>query len=457
MLRPSLLATAHVAVLGLLAPLAPLSLGAQSAPTVRVQGVVYDSLRSRPLAGAIVTLSGDSRITRSDSRGRFVFDSVPPGARTFAAQHAALDSVGFSGISARVTVTDGAKPIVIAAPSFASLWRTACGPTRPPKDSGFVYGTVRHAATQSIVPNAAVQVTWLDLSVDKAKRILQDRWSGESASDETGNYSICGVPVDVGLRIRASVDSSGSGSISLLGTGARVQRRDLSIGPVEFDPAAPIPRGIISGFVSDTAGRPIADARVIADGAPELRSGADGKFVVRAVPVGSRQVEILSIGMSPVLTVADVTPTDTAVIVASMRKITTLDVIRVTASPMTRRIVRDIDDRRKLGAGYYRDSTEVANHGSLFSVFFEFPNVDVRRAGATSNFVVILPGTSNRKCAANVVIDGRRGDFEELSFLRPSDIAAVEVFPRRMNLPMQFVRDNDCGAVIVWTKWALAG
>jgi hypothetical protein len=145
MLRPSLLATAHVAVLGLLAPLAPLSLGAQSAPTVRVQGVVYDSLRSRPLAGAIVTLSGDSRITRSDSRGRFVFDSVPPGARTFAAQHAALDSVGFSGISARVTVTDGAKPIVIAAPSFASLWRTACGPTRPPKDSGFVYGTVDRA------------------------------------------------------------------------------------------------------------------------------------------------------------------------------------------------------------------------------------------------------------------------------------------------------------------------
>jgi hypothetical protein len=97
----------------------------------------------------------------------------------------------------------------------------------------------------------------------------------------------------------------------------------------------------------------------------------------------------------------------------------------------------------------------VAKHGSLFSVFFEFPSVRVQRTGTGSDFRIILPGTSNRQCLANVVVDGRRSDFDELNFLRPADIAAIEVFPRRMNLPMQFVRNDDCGAVIVWTKWSL--
>ena len=432
--------------------------GAQSSPpNLRVRGVVYDSLRAAPLGGAIVSLAGDSRIVRADDRGRFVFDSVPPGVHTFAAQHASLDSVGFSGISARVTVTDGQAPVVIAGPSFPTLWRSACGSVRPPKDSGFVYGTVRNAATNAVVPNADVQVTWIDITVDRAKRISQNRWAGESTADASGSYTICGVPLDVGLRIRATADSLGSGAISLIGAGARVQRRDLAIGPVEFDPSAAAPRGTISGIVTDTAGKPIADARIVADGAAERRSGADGRFLVRDVPVGSRQVEILAIGMSPVLAVADVSPTDTSVIIASMRKITTLDVVRVTASAATRRLVRDLDERRKLGGGYYRDSTAIANHGSLFSVFFEFPSVKVERTRIGSDFAVILPGTSNRQCLANVVIDGRNSDFMELNFLRPADVAVLEVYPRRMGLPMQFMRGNDCGAVVVWTKWALAG
>jgi hypothetical protein len=444
--------TAFAAALVVLAS----AVGAQASSTpVQVRGVVYDSLRAAPLAGAVVSIVGDPRITRADSRGRFVIDSVTPGAHTFAAQHGALDSIGFSGISARVTVTDGLGPVVISAPSFATLWRAVCGSTRPPKDSGFVYGTVRDAATQAVVPNATVDVSWIDVRVDKAKRLSENRWAGESDTDSTGTYGICGVPTDIGLRIRATTDSATSGSISLMTFGQRVQRRDLTIGVVAFDTAATVPRGIIAGLVTDTSGKPISDARVIADGVPELRSGADGRFVVRGVPIGSRQVEVLAIGMSPVTTVADVTPTDTAMVIASMRKVTTLDVIRVTASPMTRRLVRDLEERRKLGAGYFRDSTDVRNHGSLFSVFFEFPNVRTERAGRGTDFYVTLPGTGAARCLANVVIDGRRTDFDELNFLRPADVAAVEVYPRRMSLPMQWIRENDCGAIVVWTKWSL--
>jgi protocatechuate 3,4-dioxygenase beta subunit len=419
---------------------------------VQVHGVAYDSLRGRPLVDAVVSVAGDSRTVRTDSRGRFRFDGIASGSHVFSAQHVALDSVGFSGISTRQTVTDGRAEVLIASPSFGTLWQAVCGKPRAPKDSGFVYGTVRDATTQAPVPNATVDVWWVELGVSKTKRVSQKRWHGISRADSIGGYWICGVPLDLGLRLRATTDAAASGLIDLPLEGLRVQRRDLTIGP--GGDAASVVTGVIAGSVADSSGRPIADARVMADGAAEIRSADDGRFVVRGVPVGTRQVEVLAIGMSPVVTSVHVMPNDTASVVAAMRRITTLDVVRVTASPMVRRLVREFEERRLTGAGYTRDSTEIGHHGTLSSVFFEFPSVRVEsvRAGGTA-FAISMPSTRGGRCIANVVIDGRKSDFQDLSFLRPSDIAAIEVYPRRMSLPMQFVQNDDCGVVVVWTKY----
>lgn len=426
---------------------------AQDAAPVTVRGVAYDSLTAAPLAEAVVTIVGTARSVRTDSRGRFQLDGVPPGVYTFAAQHAALDSLGFSGISARAAVTDGREEVRLATPSFTTLWRAACGAGPVPRDSGFVYGSVRDAIARTPAPGATVDITWLDLQVTRARRVTESWWRGRAMSDSTGSYAICGVPVDVGLRIRAVKDSSASGLVDLPGRGARLQRRDLVIGPVT-DTLAPA-RGTIVGSVRDSAGRPVPEARVIADGVPELRSDPEGRFTARGVPAGSRQVEVTAIGMSPVVVVVDVSPRDTVSVAAVMRRITVLDVVRVTASPLVRRLVTELEERRKLGAGHVRDSTQIAVHGTLFSLFFDFPNVRPERVGSGNAFIVTLPGTNGR-CLANVVIDARKSDYDELNFLRPSEIAAIEVYPRRLSAPAQFIRNESCGAVVVWTKWALA-
>jgi len=445
MLRQSVLLAAFAAMA---------SSAAAQGRTVLVRGVAYDSVRGVPLAGAVITMAGDPRTIKADGRGRFEFDSVAPGARTFSAQHVVLDSLGFSGITTKVNVTNGRDEIRIASPSFATLWHSVCGPTKVPKDSGFVYGTVRDATTQHPAPNATVDLTWLDFKVDRTKHISQNRYRAQTRSDHGGNYYICGVPRETGLRIRAVTDSATSGLIDLASGDTRVQRRDLALG-AETDSGA-VRVGIVAGLVADTGGRPIADARVIVDGAPEFRSGGDGRFLVKAVPVGTRQVEVLSIGMSPVVSTVDVSPTDTAMVLATMRKITTLDVVRVTASPLMRRLVRDLEDRRNLGAGYIRDSTEIANHGTLFSVLFDVPSVQAVRRGSSGEFVVTMPGTGAARCLANVIIDGQKSDYNELNYLRPPDIAVLEVYPRRMSLPMEFVQNDDCGVIVVWTKWGLA-
>jgi len=420
---------------------------------VQVRGFAFDSVRGAPLGGAVITMAGDVRTVRADTHGRFTFDSVTPGPHTFSAQHAALDSLGFSGITTRTNVTDGHDEIRIAGPSFATLWRSVCGTNRIPKDSGFVYGTVRDAGTQNAVPNATIDLTWLDLRVDRSKRISQSWYRGQTHSDAGGNYYICGVPFETGTRIRAATDSATSGLIDLSSGTLRVQRRDLSLGAATDSGARQF--GVVSGFVADSAGRPVADARVVADGVPELRSGSDGRFLVRGMPVGTRQVEVLSIGMAPVVWIVEVTLTDTAQGMATMRRITVLDVVRVTASPAVRRLVRDIDERRTSGFGYVKDSTQIANHGNMFSVMFEFPSVRVERKNVYGDFVVTMNGTGANRCVANVIIDGQKADFDQLNFLRPADIAVLEVYPRRMSLPMQFIRFDDCGAIVVWTKWAL--
>ena len=420
---------------------------------VAVSGTAYDSLNRAPLAGALVTIVGTALTSRADSRGRFRFDSVPPGTHTFAAQHAALDTLGFSGISARATVGGEPGLVTIALPSFPTLWRAACGDRGVPKDSGFVYGNVRDATTGSAAPNATVRITWIDLGVTKTKRVTETRWRGQSGTNEAGDFAICGIPAEVGLRIVAATDSAVSGLIDLPGRGARVQRRDLLLGPIPSD-SVEGSRGTIVGVVTDSGGIPLPDARVVADGVPELRTDSSGRFTARRVPVGSRQVEVLAIGRSPVVTVVDVTPTDTATVFATMRRITTLDVVRVTAPAFVRRLVRDLDERRKLGTGYVRDSTEVGRHGTLFSAFFSIPSVRPERL-STSEFYLSLPANTGR-CVANLVIDGRRASYDELTFLRPADVAAVEVYPRRMTAPMEYIRDDNCGAVSVWTKRAFS-
>ena len=418
---------------------------------VPVRGIACDSLQGSPLVGAVITIVGTSISTRTDDRGRFRFDAVAPGTHTFAGQHAALDSLGFSAISSRAHVTVGAEVVRLGVPSFATLWRAACGASRPPKDSGFVYGTVRSVADQAPVPNAEVDLTWLDLSVTKEKRISEKYWRGKSRTDSTGSYGVCGVPNGVGLRMSAATDSAASGLVDLLGTGRRVQRRDLLIAPVMDSSASA--RGTITGLVTDSTGAPIADARVIADGVPEVRTGANGRFAARQVPLGTRQVEVLAIGMVPQTSIVDVFPQDTVTILASMRRVNTLDVIRVTARPEVLRVIREFEERRRAGFGYARDSTTIATRGTMSAVFFDLPGVRVEFLSA-SQFALSLTSARGGRCLANVIIDGMRSNFEQLNFYRPPEIAAIEVYPQRFSVPERFMTNSDCGAVIVWTKWA---
>jgi hypothetical protein len=431
-------------------------------PTARVTvtGLAFDSLRGAPLANAFITIEGRSRSTTSDAKGRFTFDTLSPGTYTFAMQHAVLDSLGLSGATTRAIVTDGKALVTLAVPSFTTMWRAVCGAIpEPPSDSGLVYGNIRDAKKQAAVPQATVEVSWLDLvnlGTKTASNITQRRWKNEAQADAQGGFAVCGVPVRTQLRIRASYLMNATGNIDLTASNDRVRRQDLML--AGMSPADSTLRGAIGGVVTDGEGNPVPGARVILDDATEARSDADGRFTLRGTPTGSRQLDVAAIGMTPVSSIIDVIAGDTAFYTATLRRVSNLEAMNITAAGGTRRRAAVLfDERRKSGFGSYMDSTTLSRRTTLAGAFTGLAGVTIQAASANGRrFNIYLPSTGVDKCLAMLQVDGiQQFDHEILSTLHPSDIAAIEVYPHRLTVPTELMRtDARCGLVAVWTKRA---
>lgn len=420
--------------------------------SLTVRGIAYDSVRREVLPNAFVTLAGIRSVT-TDSRGRFEFDRVPAGVHLFEMHHALLDSMGLPGISMRTSIGEGRDRVTIAVPSFATLWRAACGDRPAPSDSGFVYGSVRDATSGALRPAAAIELAWVDLTVGTDFQFKQRILRNQTQTDANGEYSVCGVPLDQGIRMVASIDSTISGLIDLPASTLPVQRRDLYVGTADRADTSSL--GGFSGVVVGDDGVPVEGARVIVDDIPQAKSNADGRFAARGVLPGSRQLEILAIGRRPLVAIVNISPGDSPTMSFTMERLSTLDVVRIIGSPFQTRLVEEFAQNKRMGFGSFLDSSDVGRRPTMISVFSALPGVEIARR-AFGEFSIMLPAMGRGKCAASIWIDGIRSDAQDLNFLRPEDLAVVEVFRREFQVPSRYWSPQArCGAAVVWTKAAL--
>ena len=418
-----------------------------------LRGVARDSLSDAPLPGAFVILQGTAHSAVTDGRGHFSFEGLARGEYTVIVQHPALEASGLSGLQQQAAVP-GAD-VLVASPSFATLWRVACGARRPPGDSGFVYGTVRESGTGRSLEGARVLLSWLDLRRVGATKVAQDEWTAWALTDRSGTFAICGVPLALPLYLHASFDSAASGVIEV--AGRRALRADIS---VEVGRAART--GIVMGTATDSAGTPIAGARVLVEDA-EARTDSAGRFAIVGVPAGTRQARVVSIGYAPASAVVDVPPGDTAFVMAVMASVQQLDAVRVIArTPYVQLVIRGIEERKRTGTGFFMDSTQLAAPGTVLGALAVAPRVRIKYLGNPPAPFVMFPARVQRSasgedlCMATVFIDGRKSEQEFLKELRPHEIAVVEVYPRFMLIPTQYAAQYEgCGVVAVWTRRAL--
>jgi hypothetical protein len=417
---------------------------------VPVRGVVFDSLRGKPLANAFVTIAGVSGASATDSRGRFHFDSVAPGVYTVTAQHPVLDSIGLSGLATRTTIEAGGRDVQLAVPSFETLWRSSCA-GNVPRDSGIVFGSVRSALTGRPVADVAVQLSWADLVLENKRSVVQRQSHIDTRTNARGGYAVCAVPPRTEFSLRAANDTSASGLIVIEPIEIRVRRRDLLIGPVTSTARQ---SGAIVGMVTDPRGQSVPGARVLLENLPEVRTDADGHFRLDDVAAGTRQIQVLSIGVAPAFAIADVVPRDSVAVSVRLEKAVSLDAVRSTAARGNHVFAAEFDARRRSGFGYSRDSTELARYARFINALRDVPGLNVREM--PSGLTITVSNEKGGFCEPEVLIDGASAAFGHLIDLRPDEVAALEVYVRSAHIPPRFVPvgiQPQCGMILVWTKY----
>ena len=427
----------------------------ERAHLVAVHGIAFDSLRNAPLREAFVAIDGIDRTTTTDDRGRFTIDSVAPGAYTFVLQHPVFDSLGLSGITRKVAVAENANDVTLAVPSFETLWKGAACQGRAPSDSGLVHGVVRDARTGEAVANATIELSWIDLIVDKKRHVQQKRLTLETSSDAMGGYDVCGVSLTAQLRVQASHGARESGGIDLVPRDLRVQRLDLSIAdPSTTDSAS---RGTIAGIIIDYVGAPVGGARIRLEEFPEVRTTSDGRFVIRNVPAGTRQLEILTLGMAPIARAVEVPARDTAHLDVQLQKAVRVAGMTVT-STRARQFIAGYEQRKKAGFARTMDSTKIDTYDRMGDVLQELPLATVKWSHGEA--YLFIPDGRGSLCAPDVRIDGAPATITALTGIAPNRIAAMELFPRSEIVPLEFQSGGiryRCGLLLVWTKWAFKG
>jgi len=411
--------------------------------SVTVRGVAYDSLHARPLRGAMVSVDGTSRTAITDDNGAFQLDSIAPGAYGFTLLHATLDSIGLTAVTTRVRVSDFATAVQLGIPSFATLWTRACGDTPVPADSGFVFGTVRRVVTDQPVVGARVITDYFDVRRDSTAGMRQRRGVGEVRTGADGTYAVCGLPADLAVKMVADHDSLSTDLLDLPITDERIRRRDFLIGTKDRGKAAVTTvRGIVRYRDSEN---PAVGARVLAAGVGETLADNRGRFSLSNVPLGTRQIEVLAVGIQPTSLIVDVDSASAQSVSVWLDRVTTLASRNVTGARSIRNIqLNEMELRRERGLGTFIDST----------VARRYPNTRMAYRAETM-------GGVGKRALCRVYIDGVNRltnqilgpmNVDPFSLVDPRDVAVMEYHARGITASIEYKPDRPCDVVIIWTK-----
>jgi hypothetical protein len=299
-------------------------------PTVAfaaLAGVVYDSTRSRPLAGARVQLAGTQHAAVADAEGKFRIAQLPEGAYSLTFTHPRLDSLGFVPTPVRVALVPPQElRQELAIPGMGAILTAACLP--PGSGSAALAGTVTSSTGGAPLPGVAVQAVWQRPGeTGDSARVL-------AATDRDGVYRFCALPAGVALRVEARLADARTGAEVRLRGGAPEQRDfALAAAPPTVARVA-MPSRVAGRMVDSLTMRPIAGAVLrFGRGLPDVTTDRRGGFALPAVPPGTYGVEFrhetYGTGTTRV-TVREGVPAEFELRVP--RRSVTLDPIVVTAS-----------------------------------------------------------------------------------------------------------------------------
>lgn len=458
-------------------------LAAQESSSAAVTGFVFDSVRQRPLVGAVVQLirgtspsaSRSTRAARTDSTGRYLFDNVESGSYLMGFLHENLDSLHLEPKLALLEVEGSATlPVNLGIPSARSIVRSSC----PAVDSagGLLVGRARSALSRMPGEGAVVRVEWESFTF--ADRKLERRTRGGTVTaGADGAYALCGVPADGLIRVRAVHGAEASGVVTLLVPADGLLVRDVFVsGEVDTSiVGVPIPddsvpvgaparqrvsgAGTVRGRTVRAEGTPVPNVRVrFSGGGAEAVSNNEGYFALEGLPRGSHTLDLRALGFLPLIRTVDVLGDDPPRDYIMQTRAEYLDTVRVLAADVTRPDgLAGFDARRVRGFGHFITPDDITKRDprAFTDLLRNLTGVTLlpERNGAR----VVMPGMGTLAyCAPAIFLNGIRAselDGTGLDALvNVQDLVAVEVYTRTGSMPPQFTTLNGCGSLVIWTK-----
>ncbi len=415
-----------------------------------VRGVVYDSLSQRPISGANVLAEPSGQSTLTDDAGRFTI-VAPELITRVTAFHLTLDRTGIGSLSA---APGSGGRVFLATPSALTAWQRLCpGIARPAQREGVVFGTVRGSDGSTRIAGARVRVSWDRGAPDAATGIRQF----EVRTDSLGLYYACGVPAAENAYIVTYSAQYISGSIAIAGDSLPLRKLDLFAGKLaDSKSVTPAAKSMVSGVVRDVTRRPVTDATVEIDGLElSVKTDAGGRFRFPSVPTGTRMLLSRSVGFMPTLQPIDVLERGTDEVNVELQRSVLLPGVKVTERLAVNALRAEFDERKRTSFGTFLDTADISRKAHTRNIFEGIPSLEVTGRD-NSQFYLFTPLLHvSGPCPANVYVDGRKTDTDELISLPKEQIATTEIYVRQPNAPAKYrPMDNACGVVLVWTKSA---
>ncbi len=455
------------------------------APAARVNGIVYDSMSMRPLAGALVQLAlvpepnriAAVRAQATDSLGRFEFIDVHPGTYLLGFQHVAVDSLGLRSPLQRVDVrTASTIRASMAVPSTRAIIRTVCGREGTKDSLAVLLGNVRHARSDTPLPGAFVSLRWGEVLLNRDGSMQRTTPIVDSFANDDGWFTAC-VPGGVPMTLRATHGTDLSGNVELGVPPHAVLRRDIYVGASNAEvraadtTAAGRPReerivdrgrGALRGVVRALDGGPIEGARVaLLSGEGETRTNGRGEFVLEGLPFGTHTIEARAIGYVPGQEIADIVefrqaPADFVLLDVSAYL---LDTVRVAAVRQLEAAERAaFERRRRSGTGYFLDESvlDTMKATTFKDLVRRVPGIRFTRGNTLADtWREYLEFTSGQAgpCVPVVYLNGTRlvlgADLDEM--IHPASVRRIEAYYRGVAVPAEFASNQTCGVLAIWT------
>lgn len=252
-----------------------------------IEGLVYDSTASQPLAGARVFLWNTSMFATTDDEGRFAIEEVPPGDYSLVFFHPRLTTLGVSSGRTPVRIdADDRVSVALSTPSMVTIMSLLCELEDPGQQAGRAIGYVGDASTGVPLPGAQVLLTWTEDGPDGNRHM----GTAQARTDADGWYSICTLPTDEDVQGTAYFFGQQTDSRTFRLPQGLPARVDFTFGEVRH--------GSVTGLITDAVThQPIGGVEVrLVEAGLEVATDRRGHFRLADVPPGSYQIETRHLG-----------------------------------------------------------------------------------------------------------------------------------------------------------------